>query len=90
MISVDGSTEDSFVPQPSVDPEENSMATVSPVVMDASPVGMEPLPSCDSYNWMILISNSFWKQRNRTPGLQTTSSKPRAQRSENWYRSGTN
>ena len=31
--------EDSFVPQPSVDPEENSMATVSHVVMDASPVG---------------------------------------------------
>ena len=31
--------EDSFVPQSSVDPEENSMATVSPIVMDASPVG---------------------------------------------------
>ena len=31
--------EDLLVPQPSVDPEEDSMATISPVLTDTSPVG---------------------------------------------------
>ena len=31
--------EDLLVPQPSVDPEEDSMATISPILMDTSPVG---------------------------------------------------